>query len=122
VAETLDLATIGELLDAVGGDETFVDELVDTFLADAPALLDAIDAAVAADDAAALVAPAHTLKGNSLTLGALELAAVARVLEESGRQGDVSRSAEHAALAREEFGHLEDALQGAREARWVVPA
>ena len=122
MAETLDLATIGELLDAVGGDDTFVDDLVDTFLADAPALLVAIDEAVAADDAEALVGPAHTLKGNSLTLGALELAAVARTLEEEGRQGDLSRAADDAARARAELGRVADALQGARETRWVATA
>ena len=122
MAETLDLATIGELLDAVGGDGAFVDELVDTFLADAPSLLDAVDEAVAAGDAGALVGPAHTLKGNSLTLGALELAAVARSLEEEGRQADLSRAADHAALARVELGRVADALQDARETRWAAPA
>jgi HPt (histidine-containing phosphotransfer) domain-containing protein len=122
VAETLDLATIGELLDAVGGDHTFVDELVDTFLADAPALLVAIDEALAADDAPSLVGPAHTLKGNSLTLGALELAAVARALEEEGRQGDLSRATDDAERARAELGRVAEALRGARQARWVAPA
>src|SRR5262245_26555091 len=122
MAETLDLATIGELLDAVGGDEGFVDELVDTFLADAPALVGAIEEAVAAAAASALVGPAHTLKGNSLTLGALELAAVARALEEEGRQGDLSAAAEHATLARTELGRLTDALEDARESRWAAPA
>ena len=43
MAETLDPAVLAELLEAVGDDPAFIDQLVDTFLAEAPRYLAAID-------------------------------------------------------------------------------
>ncbi len=83
----LDEAVLDELLATTGDDRTFVEELVHTYLADAPALLEGITAAIGADDAAALVRPAHTLKSSSATVGAARLAGVARELELAGRSG-----------------------------------
>jgi HPt (histidine-containing phosphotransfer) domain-containing protein len=64
-------------------------ELINAYLADGPAQVDAIEAAVAAGDAAALVRPAHTLKSSSTTVGAQRLAAASRELEMAGRSGSV---------------------------------
>jgi HPt (histidine-containing phosphotransfer) domain-containing protein len=118
VAEPLDRATLAELLAAVGDDPAFVGELVDTFLADAPAQLDAIDAAIAAGSAEQLVRPAHTLKGNSLNLGAVELAALGRMLEEQARAGVLDGAATRAAAARGELGRVRAALETARAEGW----
>jgi len=52
--------------------------------------VDAIAAAVAADDAEALVRPAHTLKSSSATVGAQRLAAASRELEMAGRSGSIA--------------------------------
>jgi HPt (histidine-containing phosphotransfer) domain-containing protein len=83
----LDRAVIEELLASVEGDHAFVAELMDAYLTDAPIQLAAIDDAAAAQDAAALVRPAHTLKSSSATLGLRRLAAAARELEMAGRTG-----------------------------------
>jgi histidine phosphotransfer protein HptB len=83
----IDEATLTELMTSTGDDHAFVGELVQTFLADAPAQLDAMTAAVEADDAPALVRPAHTLKSSSATVGAMRLSSVARDLEMAGRGG-----------------------------------
>jgi HPt (histidine-containing phosphotransfer) domain-containing protein len=83
----LDERVLAELNASVQGDRTFVVELIQAYLADGPAHVDAIEAAVTADDAAALVRPAHTLKSSSATVGASRLAATSRRLEMAGRDG-----------------------------------
>jgi HPt (histidine-containing phosphotransfer) domain-containing protein len=85
----LDEAVLGELSASVQGDRAFVVELINAYLADGPAQVDAIEAAVAADDAGALVRPAHTLKSSSATVGAQRLAAASRELEMAGRSGSL---------------------------------
>jgi two-component system sensor histidine kinase/response regulator len=83
----LDRSVLAELMASTGDDLAFVRELVETYLSDTPTQLDGIAEAVAADDAEALVRPAHTLKSSSATVGAMRLSAVARELEMSGRSG-----------------------------------
>jgi HPt (histidine-containing phosphotransfer) domain-containing protein len=118
MADTLDPTVLAELLEAVGDDPAFLDQLVDTFLAEAPGYLAAIDAAVAAGDATGVVVPAHTLKGNAATIGAGELAAVSRGLEERGRRGETDGAAADATEARAELARVVDALAAARTRRW----
>ena len=106
----LDRPTYDALLKMVGGDQEFVDELVDTYLADAVDQLAGLDAAVAAGDVAALVRPAHSLKSSSLNVGALRLGEVARRLEEQGRDGRFDGAAVLVADARSRFEAVRVAL------------
>jgi histidine phosphotransfer protein HptB len=78
----IDAATFEELEATTGAD--FVRELVDTFLAEAPAMLDDLRASLAASDAERFRRAAHSLKSNSNTFGALALGALARNLELGG--------------------------------------
>ncbi len=89
---TLDEGVLTELMESTGGDIGFVRELVETYLADTPAQLEAMTTAVEADDADALVRPAHTLKSSSATVGAMRLSSVARELEMAGRTGTLEAS------------------------------
>jgi histidine phosphotransfer protein HptB len=89
----LDERVLGEVLESTGDDIGFVRELVQTYLDDSPAQLDAMTTAIEADDAAALVRPSHTLKSSSATVGAMRLSAVARELEMAGRAGTLEPSA-----------------------------
>ena len=75
----LDMAKFEELKQMSGPD--FIDELVDTFLEDAPKLLKDMKAALQANDADAFRRAAHTLKSNSATFGADHLSALARDME-----------------------------------------
>jgi HPt (histidine-containing phosphotransfer) domain-containing protein len=93
----LDDVALTELSASVQGDRSFVVELIDAYLADGPAHVDAIEAAVAADDAVALVRPAHTLKSSSATVGASRLAARSRGLEKAGRTGVIGPEARDSA-------------------------
>jgi histidine phosphotransfer protein HptB len=78
----VDAATFTELQDATGAD--FVYELIGTFLEEAPSMLTDLRTARAALDADAFRRAAHSLKSNSLTFGALQLADLARQLELHG--------------------------------------
>jgi HPt (histidine-containing phosphotransfer) domain-containing protein len=79
---TIDAATFAELQESAGAD--FVKELVQTFLEEAPAMLSELRESLAAGQADAFRRAAHSLKSNSLTFGALALAALARELELGG--------------------------------------
>lgn len=83
----VDLDVIAELRDATGGDMDFVRELVETYVAEAGGHVDALAGAVAANDVAAAVRPAHTLKSSSASVGAMRLSELARGIEESSRGG-----------------------------------
>jgi histidine phosphotransfer protein HptB len=79
---TIDVATFEELKATAGDD--FVRELVDTFLVEAPAMLDDLRAAYAAGNADTFRRAAHSLKSNSNTFGALTLGKLAKDLELGG--------------------------------------
>lgn len=79
---TIDRATFAELEQTAGPD--FAVELVDTFLAEAPAMLADLRRALAAGDADAFRRAAHSLKSNGNTFGASTFAALARGLELGG--------------------------------------
>ena len=78
----IDRATFDALKQTAGAD--FVLELVDTFLQEAPSMLDELRRALAAQDADKFRRTAHSLKSNSNTFGALTLGALARELELGG--------------------------------------
>ncbi|WP_300010354.1 hybrid sensor histidine kinase/response regulator [Pseudonocardia sp.] len=79
----VDAGTPGRLLDLVG-DAGVVDELIAEFLADAPRLLDELDAARVAGDAERLRRAAHSLKSTSASMGASALSSAARRIELAG--------------------------------------
>jgi two-component system, sensor histidine kinase len=86
----IDEKVLDDLSASVQGDTAFVRELIDAYLADSVAQLDAAEAALAAGDAAGLVRPAHTLKSSSATVGATRLAATARSLEMAARAEELA--------------------------------
>jgi HPt (histidine-containing phosphotransfer) domain-containing protein len=81
-AATIDQATFTALQEMTGVE--FALELVDTFLQEAPGMLDDLRHALAAQDADKFRRAAHSLKSNSNTFGALALGAMARELEIAG--------------------------------------
>jgi histidine phosphotransfer protein HptB len=78
----IDRATFEELKSTTGAE--FVNELIDTFLTEAPVMLDDLRHALAMNDADRFRRAAHSLKSNSHTFGALSLGAMARELELGG--------------------------------------
>ena len=96
----IDDGVLAELRASVESDMTFVRDLVDAYIADSEGCIIAIDAAVAAGDAAALVRPAHTLKSSSATVGAMPLSTTARTLETAARTGALDDAEAQRAAAR----------------------
>src|ERR1051326_1070194 len=96
-------AVLDDLLATTGGDPTFLGELIDTYLEDSATLLPGMRQALASGSAEQLRRAAHTLRSNSLSLGAEDLAAVCRDLEEQGRVGALSGAGEQLARVEAEY-------------------
>jgi HPt (histidine-containing phosphotransfer) domain-containing protein len=114
---TLDPGAIDRLLEITGGDRAFVDELVDTFLDDAEQQIAALQVASDNVDVAGVVRPAHSLKSNSVNVGATMLAEQCRSLEADARAGEVVDLGTRVAAVAAEFGAVRDALLADRAAR-----
>jgi len=69
-------------------------ELVDTFLSEAPALLETLRGALEAADGRQLRWAAHTLKSNGEVFGATRLADLCRELEAMAKAGPLMAAAE----------------------------
>jgi HPt (histidine-containing phosphotransfer) domain-containing protein len=106
----LDAGVLDTLRDSVGGDDSFVAELVETYLGDAATQLAAIESALATGDAEALVRPAHTLKSASFTVGAMRLGGLSRELEMRGRSGRLDEGGD-ASVVRATWSETETALR-----------
>jgi HPt (histidine-containing phosphotransfer) domain-containing protein len=82
MAETIDHAVFEDLKSTAGVD--FVKDLVETFLVEAPVMMEDMRSALAAGDAERFRRAAHSLKSNSNTFGAANLAAMAKEIELGG--------------------------------------
>jgi HPt (histidine-containing phosphotransfer) domain-containing protein len=100
----LDVGTIEGLRD-LGGDE-FLEELIGTFLDEAPTLL----AGLRSPDEDEVRRAAHTLKSNAATFGAAGLTELCRELEESARSGELSGGEDVVAQIDAEFERVQEAL------------
>ena len=94
------------------GDDTFLREIITIYLEDVPLRLADLKTARAAGDRSFYTRSAHTIKGSSSNLGAVEVRTLAETLEHRSRSEPL---AELDALASE----LEGAFQRARAA--LVP-
>lgn len=83
------MRALDELRDSVGGDHEFLAELVDDFLADAPAQLESLRAAASSGDADTARRAAHTMKGTSRTFGAGALASLCADAEAAAGEADL---------------------------------
>ena len=73
----------------MGDDPEFLAELINEFIADAPAQLESLREAATSGDAVRARRAAHTLKGNSRTFGAGELASLCQEAEAAAGAGDL---------------------------------
>ena len=117
MANPIDQATFANLLEMTGGDQAFVDELVDTYLSEGDRLVGDLVGAAEAGDIAALVLPAHSMKSSSLNVGALALGELCRLLEMDARNGSVEAPVERANEVKVAFGAARAALLEERQGR-----
>ncbi len=90
-------------LERIGGDREVFVEIAKLFLEMAPGSLEAIRAAIEAEDARSVGLASHKLKGAVCNFGLGAPYERANLLEEMGKEKDLSR-------ARETFNELDEAL------------
>jgi CheY-like chemotaxis protein/HPt (histidine-containing phosphotransfer) domain-containing protein len=83
----MDLGRLEEFLEFDDQAQTMTREIVGLFVADAPRRISAIQAAITANDAGALLIEAHALKGAASNIGATALQAACDRLEADSREG-----------------------------------
>lgn len=99
------------LLDGIDGDIEFLEETIAMLDEDSVELLDQVRAAAAAGDPAALVKPAHALKGMVGNFCAVRAEAAAREVEFIGREGRMDGVAEAVQTLCREVEQLRTALR-----------
>jgi light-regulated signal transduction histidine kinase (bacteriophytochrome)/DNA-binding response OmpR family regulator len=104
-----------ELLRRVEGDEELLRELIDTFFEEAGALRQNVRHAVAGQDASALHAAAHKLKGTVSAFGSRAAAQTALLLENMGRTRNLENSENALAQLEAQMEMLAKSLASARE-------
>jgi HPt (histidine-containing phosphotransfer) domain-containing protein len=113
-APTIDPATFEALKESTGAE--FALELVDTFLQEAPVMLEDLRGALAAKDSDKFRRSAHSLKSNSNTFGALALAAMARELEITGLAAVLAAGGRPLDALADEYSRVAAALKALRHA------
>ena len=113
MSEAIDDEVFSALRDTTGGE--FVRELIDTFLAEAPSMLDDLRGAFAKDETDRFRRAAHSLKSNANTFGALALGALARDLELTGVMRVKERGPGALGDVEAEYGRVAAALAKLRD-------
>ena len=107
--ETVDYAVLEGLRD-LGGEE-MLRELVEMFLDEGQSRLATLRKALEEGDAQSVERVAHTLKGNSVNMGAVRMAALCAELEDVGASGDLSRGPELLERLKAEYERVHSALE-----------
>ena len=119
--ETLMVINPERLQEVAMGDDEFMVELIDLYLRDAPAQLEALDRAVASQDATAVSAAAHKLKGSCGNIGAEGLLALCRKLEASVQANRFQEMAGLLQQVAREFGDVNAALHRVKAGTHPAP-
>ncbi len=109
---SLDAGALQNLRD-LGGDD-FLREVVEAFLADAPALIASLRSSLEQQNGEELRRAAHTLKSNGATLGAEEFAELCRTVEQQVKAGRLDDLSQLVDRIEQEFPPLRDALNSLR--------
>src|SRR4029077_3433765 len=85
------------------GEPDVFSEVANLFLADVPAHLSALNAAMARDSAESVAQIAHRLRGGALEMGALRMAPLCAAIEHAARAGSLEHAAAQAESLDREF-------------------
>ena len=98
-------------LKEMSGDE-FINELIDTFLEDAPKMILEIKTAFASNNAETFRRAAHSMKSNAATFGASQLAILAKELEMLGKENKFTEAGDRLKALEEAYASVRDELKG----------
>jgi len=106
----IDQATFDELKQMSGDD--FINELIDTFLEDAPNMIADIKSGLSTNNADIFRRAAHSLKSNAATFGASQLAALAKELEMIGKENKLNETGSRLKALEEAYESVRSGLEG----------
>jgi signal transduction histidine kinase/CheY-like chemotaxis protein len=115
----LDPKDLENLLSTLGGEFANLKIIIDSFLQEAPGLLEELDRFVETGDAPGVRRLAHSLKSNGADFGASTFAERCKELEAMGKTGELDGAAELAAQIRTEYRKVAAALAILREGEAV---
>ena len=98
------------VVDKLKSIDAFDDEVVNLYLTESRELLENACAAVSTHDASGLRMAAHSLKSSSALVGASQLAALCKTMEEMGRSGSIDLAPEILEKTKGEYESVRNAL------------
>jgi HPt (histidine-containing phosphotransfer) domain-containing protein len=107
----IDPAVWADLLESVGGDADFIDELLEVFFDDSPRLLATMEDALSAGNAEDLRRAAHSLKSSSAGFGATRLSETCKEVEDMGKAGALEGADERIGQITKEYNEARAALE-----------
>ncbi len=107
----IDKTTFEELKQMSG--EDFINEIIDAFLDDAPAMFTNMQLALDNQDVESFRRNAHSLKSNANTFGATELGTLAKELEQMGRENNLNIG-NRLELLKDAYQKVAEELKGMR--------
>jgi signal transduction histidine kinase/DNA-binding response OmpR family regulator len=107
-ADPINREVVDDLKDIMGAE---FDSLVRVFLEDAPRSIARLRQAAEGGEVDLMVGPAHTLKSTSANLGAMELSAVAKLIEYGARQKNLDEPLTRVAQLEQEYSRADQALR-----------
>jgi HPt (histidine-containing phosphotransfer) domain-containing protein len=113
-AAGLDPKALNNLLSVLGGEFSYLEELIDSFLEEAPTLLAEMEQYVKSGDTEGTRRLAHSLKSNGMDFGAQEFAQLCKELEMLWKSGALDGAGELAAKIMAEYERTVTALEAVR--------
>ena len=109
---TIAREALHKLFDVIGESPDSLAELIESFLEEAPVLLDQMQRAADSSDRVVLGRAAHTLKSSARDFGAEQLSALCETLEKSCREGLPDQAAAHVDVITAAYGPARHELSG----------
>ena len=107
----LDPKAIASLRDLNPGDDSFLRDLIQIYLADSPQRIAEMEEGLSRKDSRKLTIAAHSLKGSSANFGANTLRALSEKIEHLGKQDALADAQVHLPALREEFARVKAELE-----------
>jgi len=117
IAGVLHPPALERLVETIGDDGGLLTALIDTFLSDAPRLIEAARRGLGHGQTDEVRRAAHTLKSNGATFGATSLSELSRQLEALARSGTLEGAGELITRIDAEYERVRIALETVREGR-----